>query len=755
MIKLKTTYNKITIYKKIIYFIIAFFLYVQPVFSKTIKDFIIQGNERVSDETIIMFSSLNIGDNINDNILNEAIKKIYYTDYFKKVEISEKNNIVNILVEENPIIQSVLIEGIDRDSLYEKIKEITSKIEKYPFVENKINEQVLLLKNILKSYGYYFVKLETSINKNQNNTVDLKYDFDLGDVAKIKKINFIGDKIYNDTILRNIIISEEAKFWKFITKNKFLDINRINADVNRLNKFYKNRGFYNVKIKSTTAVITDDNQFELIFNINAGNKFYFDEIKFDEAKNIEENDLKFFKKKFNDFKDKNYSEKKLLNLIDEINEFTLENDFIFLNANFKTIIKDSNKINVIIDFEDLDRIFVDRINIFGNFITDEKVIRNSLIVDEGDPFNKILFDRSLSNLKSLNIFRSVDYTSKEVEQSNKVIDITVEERPTGELFAGAGTGTTGSSITAGIKENNYLGLGIKFDSNLTITDDAIRGKFSVNNPNYKNSDKSIKTEIESSADDLFSLSGYKTSKTGITVGTEFEQKNDMFINLEISNYYEDLETSSSANSIVKRQEGTYFENLLTYAIKYNKLDQNYQPTDGFISFFSQTIPLISDDRSLENKFTSSTYHTISDNIILSAKLYLNTINSFDDDVRISKRLHVPTRRLRGFEGGKIGPKDGEQFIGGNYATALNLNSTLPNLVFESEELDFNIFLDVANVWEVDYNSSLDSNKIRSAAGIAVNWFSAIGPLSFSYAIPLSNSNTDVTENFRFQIGTSF
>ena len=747
--------DKLKLIKKIFIFLFINLLFYNFSYSDVIKSIEIKGNERITDETVIMFSSLKIGQKINKDQLNDSLKELYYTDYFKNVELSFDNNIVKIIVVENPIIQSITIEGIKGNSLNEKILEITSKIEKYPFVENKINEQVILLKNILKSYGYYFVKLETSIIKNSNNTVDLNYKFDLGEIAKIKKINFIGDKIYNDTILRNIIISEEAKFWKFITKNKFLDINRINADVNRLNKFYKNRGFYNVKIKSTTAVITDDNQFELIFNINAGNKFYFDEIKFDEAKNIEENDLKFFKKKFNDFKDKNYSEKKLLNLIDEINEFTLENDFIFLNANFKTIIKDSNKINVIIDFEDLDRIFVDRINIFGNFITDEKVIRNSLIVDEGDPFNKILFDRSLSNLKSLNIFRSVDYISKEVEQSNKVIDITVEERPTGELFAGAGTGTTGSSITAGIKENNYLGLGIKFDSNLTITDDAIRGKFSVNNPNYKNSDKSIKTEIESSADDLFSLSGYKTSKTGITVGTEFEQKNDMFINLEISNYYEDLETSSSANSIVKRQEGTYFENLLTYAIKYNKLDQNYQPTDGFISFFSQTIPLISDDRSLENKFTSSTYHTISDNIILSAKLYLNTINSFDDDVRISKRLHVPTRRLRGFEGGKIGPKDGEQFIGGNYATALNLNSTLPNLVFESEELDFNIFLDVANVWEVDYNSSLDSNKIRSAAGIAVNWFSAIGPLSFSYAIPLSNSNTDVTENFRFQIGTSF
>tara|TARA_B100000614_G_scaffold198868_1_gene180045 strand:- start:84 stop:536 length:453 start_codon:yes stop_codon:yes gene_type:complete len=149
------------------------------------------------------------------------------------------------------------------------------------------------------------------------------------------------------------------------------------------------------------------------------------------------------------------------------------------------------------------------------------------------------------------------------------------------------------------------------------------------------------------------------------------------------------------------------------------------------------------------------YHTLGDNIILSAQFYINTINSLEDNVRISKRVFVPSRRLRGFEGGKIGPKDGTQYIGGNYATALNLNSTLPNIFFENENLDFNLFMDLANVWEVDYNSSLDSNKIRSSTGVAVNWFSPIGPLSFSYAIPISEADTDITENFRFQIGTSF
>ena len=121
----------------------------------------------------------------------------------------------------------------------------------------------------------------------------------------------------------------------------------------------------------------------------------------------------------------------------------------------------------------------------------------------------------------------------------------------------------------------------------------------------------------------------------------------------------------------------------------------------------------------------------------------------------TKRVYIPGRLLRGFESGKIGPKEGSQYIGGNYAAALNLSSTLPNIFYENENLDFNLFLDMANVWEVDYNDNLDSNKIRSSTGIALNWFSPVGPMTFSYAIPISEAETDVTEKFRFQIGTSF
>ena len=239
------------------------------------------------------------------------------------------------------------------------------------------------------------------------------------------------------------------------------------------------------------------------------------------------------------------------------------------------------------------------------------------------------------------------------------------------------------------------------------------------------------------------------------VGTGFEQFDDLFVNFDFSTYYEKLETSSKASAINKRQEGDYFENLFSYSITTNKLDQNFQPTDGYRASFKQTLPLISDDKAIENSLTASKYHSLNENLILSARLYLKAINSFDDDVRVSKRVFIPSSRLRGFESKSIGPKDGTQYIGGNYGSALNLNTTVPNLLNDFENIDFSLFLDAANLWHVDYDSSLDSNKIRSATGLSVNWFTPIGPLSFSYAVPINDASTDKTESFRFQIGTSF
>jgi len=741
---------------RLIYFVILIIINSHIfAYSEIIKKIDVHGNERLANETIILFSELNVNENIDTGDLNVALKKLFETDYFKDVKINFNNGYLKIVVIENPLIQSIKIEGIKNQSIVDDLLKITKKIEKYPFLENKINDQKNTLINIIRNVGFYFAEIETEIIDNNNNSVDIIYNFNLGERAKISEIKFIGNKIFKNNKLRNIIVSEESKPWKFITPNKYLNEGRIKLDVNLLENFFKNKGYYNVEVKSSSAKVTDKNNFVLTFNVDSGKKYFFNDISLQVSDDYKQENFSNFLKIFENLKGKPYSLNSIKKIIREVDKTALQKEFVFINANYQEKILD-NKINIRIFFEESEKYFVERINIFGNFITEEKVIRNALIVDEGDPFNEILFNKSINEVKSKQIFNSVTPEINDSKESNsKIINITVEEKATGEIFAGAGTGTSGSTISAGIKEKNYLGKGITLDTVLTLSDDEIKGKFGVINPNFRNSDRSINTTLESTSSDFMTSSGYKTSRTGLKIGTGFEQYDDLFVNIDISNYYERLETSAAASEIKKKQEGDYFENLITYAVTLNKLNQNFQPTDGYLTNFSQTLPLYSDDKTIENVLKASKYHSLNDSLILSAKLYLRSVNSIDDNVRVSKRVYIPGSRLRGFESGSIGPKDGSQYIGGNYGSAINFNSTLPNLLNGYENIDFNLFLDAANLWHVDYDESLDSNKIRSSAGISMNWFTAVGPLSFSYAIPISEAKSDKTESFRFQIGTSF
>ena len=744
--------------KKYFYILIfSFFLNIVNVNAQTFNEIEVKGNKRLSVETILMFSGLRTNVDYEADDLNFAIKSLYETNYFKNIEINIFENKLELQIEENPIIQSTTINGIKNKSLLKQLTNITKKSEKYPFLKSKVKDEKNILLNLVRSAGFYFSDIEAKVVDNKNNSVNLIYNFNLGDRAVIKNINFQGKKIFKDTKLRNVIKSEEGKFWKFLTQNKYLDERKIQLDENLLTEFYKNKGYFNVKVKSSYAKNIENKFFELNYNIDAGIKYYFKEININLNDTFDKTNFKNVIVTKNKLIGEKYSKKELEKMLDEINQVSLEKEFVFVDVNYDLTVFNKDQIKIDINFKDLDKIYVEEINILGNFITEEKVIRNSLIVDEGDPYNEYLFQKSISNIKSRGIFKSVKPNVRISKKDNqmRIIDINVEERPTGEIFAGAGAGTTGSTLTAGIKENNYLGKGIGLSTFLSLSEDQIKGKFSVENPNYKNTDRSLNTVIESTSSDFLSTGGFKTSRTGFGIGTGFEQYSDLYVNLDISAYYEKLETASTASAYKKRQEGDYLENLLSYNISLNKLDQNFQPTDGYKIGFKQVLPIYSDDLSIANTLNFSKYTSISDNLILSGNFLFMAVNSIDDDVRVSRRIYIPSSKLRGFESGKFGPKDGDEYVGGNYGSAINLNTTLPSFFSGNEDLDLSLFLDAATIREVDYDSSLESSEIRSATGIAVNWYTIVGPLSFSYAIPLSSEPSDKTEKFRFRIGTSF
>ena len=748
---------KLSIKNKLL--VILFFLF-STTFSSAeiVKKIIIEGNERVNYQTVEIFGKVKIGDDLDKKDLNQILKNLYETNFFKDVNLYLKDSILTINLKENPIIQNLIIKGIENKSLKEKLTETISLKEKNPYVESVIKSNLNDVKNILQEVGFYFSKVEILQKENSNNTIDLILDVDLGKKAFINKIVFLGDKKFKKRKLLNVITSEENKFWKFISSKRLLNKQRIELDKRLLLNFYKNQGYYNVSILDETVQYDDNQNFNIVFNIESGPKFYFGKFNIDLPSDFEKKYFDKIEKKLNKFSGEKYSLKIVEKMLNEIEKIASSKQYEFINANIDEKIN-KNNINVTISLlNDQPNIYVSKINIFGNNVTIEDIIRNEFLVDEGDPFNNILFQKTLNNIRATNIFKSVkaDVVSTE-DESQKLINLTVEEKPTGQISAGAGIGTSGASTSFGIQENNFLGKGIKLDSNLSLSEETIRGLFSYTKPNYKNSDRDLILSLESQETDRLANFGYKSSDTGFLVGSKFEHLEDFFIQPNFQVKYETLETASSASSLLKKQEGDYFDILASYSLQLDKRDQKYQPSDGFISTFYQSVPLnIQDNQTVINSYEIKNYYEYYDDLVASVSVFGKAANSLGDEhVRISNRLYLPVRKLRGFEAGKIGPIDGGDFVGGNYLAAFNAQSELP--IFESlETMDFNIFYDAANVWGVDYSSSINnSSALRSSVGVGVDWYTPIGPLSFSLAQPISKKSTDKTESFRFSLGTTF
>tara|TARA_Y100000591_G_scaffold304778_1_gene301724 strand:- start:2301 stop:4550 length:2250 start_codon:yes stop_codon:yes gene_type:complete len=748
-------------FKFILKFVLFFYIFGSYSYSEILKKVDITGNQRISDETILALGKISINQDLNENIINEFLKNIYDTNFFSDIKISFDKNVLNISLVENPIIENIEIIGIKDKSFLEEISNSMILKNRMSFTKEQLNHDINIIKNILKTNGFYFSKVDSSIvKKDALNSIQLKIDIEQGERAKIKKIIFIGDKKIKDKKLLEIIASEEHKFWKFISRKVYLNESLINFDKRLLRNFYLNQGYYKVNVLDSFVELDEEASFKLVFNIDAGEKFYFNDLSLSLPEDYKKEDFKKIEKIFKKLKNKKYSINNIDLILEEIDKIASLRLYDFMNADVEEEIIDDNKINFNFKVSESKKYYVERINIFGNFQTIEEVIRNQLIVDEGDPYNELLFNKSVDQIKSLGIFKKVRAENvKGSDENLRVVNLIVEEQPTGEISLGAGVGTGGSTIGGGVKEKNFLGKGINLNTSLEISEQSVRGQFVYSKPNFAYTDNTLFTSVQSLSKDFMKDFGYKVSTTGFSVGTKFEQYENFFFSPELDVSLEDLETNSSASSSLKKQEGTYEDFYFNYGLDYDLRNSSYRASSGSKTAFHQQLPVISENNEITNTFIFTQYKTLnrSSDMVGKASFFLRSVNSLDgSDVRISKRAHMPYSRLRGFEKGKIGPTDNADYIGGNYVTALNLSTNLPGLFNTVENIDFSYFIDVGNVWGVDYDSSInDSNFIRSSTGVALDLLTPVGPLSFSLTQPLTKKSSDVTESFRFNLGTTF
>ncbi len=741
---------------KKIYITLLLLIFTTTLNAEIVKNLTIEGNKRVSAETIKIYGDIEIETDLSEKDLNDILKKLYSTNFFEEVKIELKNNNLIINVKEYPVVNQLIILGEDRNTYKEQIRKLIQLKENKSFVRSFLAKDINLIKKFYSSAGFNFSKVEAKVKKINEANVDLIIEIERGEKTKISSINFIGNKLVKTKRLKEVIASEEDKFWKIISRNTVLSENLIGLDKRLLINYYKSLGFYDVIIKSNIAKINVIGNAELTYTIEEGKRYLINKISTNVDETFDKNIFFSLNDSYKKYVGDYYSPFKIKKLLEELDEIIVNNNLQFVEHNVQEKVTDEG-INIIFNVFEGKKILVERINITGNNITNEDVIRGELLIDEGDPFTNLNLEKSIAEIKQRNIFKNVTYEVNEgSEDGLKLININVEEKPTGEISAGAGVGTNGGTFTMGVKENNWLGEGKKVSFDIVLDEESLSGTINYSNPNYDFLGNSLNYSATSEKNDKPDL-GYENSVISASVGTSFEQYRNVRAHLGLNASIDDLQTQNNASSSLKKQSGNFSELAGTYNFTFDKRDRVFMPTSGSIAKFGQSIPIYADKSFIANTFSFSTYKALSENVIGSSKLYVATVNGVgDDDVRLSKRKNLSTKRLRGFERNKIGPIDGKDHIGGNYAAALNFETTLPNILPDTTNTDISLFLDFGNVWGVDYDSTIaDSNKIRSSTGITANWMSPIGPLSFVISQNLSKEDTDVTESFNFNLGTTF
>jgi len=739
--------------KKIFFFLIFFFPSVS--FSK-IDQIKVQGNIRVSESLIISFvEKKNL---IDAKYIDDLTKKLYLTELFSDVKISYLNNILNIFVTENASINFFFINGIEGSDLDEISKLMTIK-EGSIFTPLKLKQDIENIKKYLKNTGYHFAVIEPEVIKIQNNQINLILNIDKKNISKVKNIYFIGNKFFKSADLIDVVSTSEYGWWKFFGFNFFSE-ERLDYDSQLLKNFYKSKGFYDIEIESSFA-IQNNNDFNIFFSINSGKKYSFGSFNIvDDSKELSYDNLNNIKDMVSkEISKKNYSYLKTSLIEKKIKDFFYNNKIPNLNVITSEKKMDNEQIDLVININKLDNLFINKIVISGNTITKEATIRDKLNFSEGDLYNSNEVNKSIDNLRASSFFSKVDVTTRE-DKLNKLkdIDINIREQSTGSISAGAGYGTAGGLLEGSINESNFLGEGINLNFTGRLSTQQISGVFGYSTPNFLNSSRNANLSLFSEKDE-FKNTGFENKKIGTVNSTNFLIYEDVFLRPNFVIQHDSINASSSSSALFRSRAGDYLTTSLGYGLTFDKRNFKFKTSDGFIAYLDQNLATLFSDVPTLQTGTGITFfrELFNPEFIGSAKLKLDSgLGIADKDIKLSDRIFVNSKDLRGFQNRAVGPVDGGDHIGGNYLATFGLKSTFPNPLPEILRPTTFLFLDSGNVWGVDYSDRVnDSNKIRSSLGVGIDIVSPLGPLSFSFSNVILKASTDKVQNFTFNIGSTF
>ncbi len=735
----------------------------KPAFAEVVTDIKIDGNERIDPAAVETYLGIQRGDDVGRYDLDEGLKKLYDTGFFTDVGIDMKNGIITVFTTENPSINDVIFEGNDQIDKADLEKEITLKSRSI-YTRTKVQNDLKRLLDVYRRSGRYSAEITPQIIPLDQNRVNLVYDIVEGPKALIQKITFIGNESYDAGTLESVVSSSKEEWYQFLSDSDKYDPDRLQYDQEKLRKFYFENGYADFKVKSAIAELSPQRDaFYLTFTVEEGAQYTFGDIKvqtklakgrvpdLDEVIGTKTGEL--------------YNATEMEDSIDRMVDKLGDGGFAFVDVNPDVVHRPGKKkiIDLTYNVAEGPKVYVERINIFGNVRTLDEVIRREFRLAEGDAYSSSKLKRTEQRLNNLGYFEKVSIQPTQGGAADQTqLDVQVEEKSTGEITFGAGFSTTdGALADVGIKERNFLGRGQELRARGLFAQRRQQFDVGFTEPYFLDRELSAGFDLYKTTQDYRDESSFDREAIGgvLRLGYALGEKTKHQLRYQIEKS-EITNIDPAASIYIRAQEGTNVTSLVGHSIIYDDLDSRFAPTKGLYARFNQDIAgLGGDDRFLRHEVQSEYYYPIAKKWTFLAAGQAGHIIGLGRDVRLNQRFFIGSKEIRGFANSGIGARDTatDDALGGNMYYAATGEVRFPLGLPEDLGVTGAAFVDAGSEWNIDSTGPgvADASTLRASTGIGVAWSSPFGPIRIDFAKAFLKEDFDEEELVRFSFGTRF
>jgi len=730
--------------------------------SDRIDAIAVEGAARVEAETVRSYLLVREGDSFDPLRIDRSLKSLFSTGLFADVSLRREGNTLVVVVTENPVINRIAFEGNNRLKDEELAAEISLK-PRVIYTRSKVQNDVNRIQTLYQRSGRFAVSVEPKIIQLPQNRVDLVYEVDEGAQTEVQNIRFVGNRIFDDADLQEVVRTRETRWYRFLSQDDTYDPDRITFDRELLRRFYLKNGYADFKVLSSIAELTPDrNQFFITFTVEEGRRYKFGDINLKaELRDLKAEDVADkLKIDSGDWYDATVVDDTVTALTEAAGN--LGYAFVSVRPNVERNV-DTGDIGITFEIEEGPRVFIERINVTGNVRTLDEVVRREFRLVEGDAFNAAKLRQSLTRVENLDFFQSVDMKQVAGSAPDKaVVNIDVQEKSTGSLSIGAGFSTSSGALAEfGIRERNLLGRGQDLSLNLRISERQSQIDLSFTEPHFMNRDVSAGFDLFSTETDNQTTSSYNTKTNGLGLRFGYPITSHLTQGWRYSLKASQISgVPDDASIYIKNQAGDKTLSEVGHSLAYDRRNSKITPSEGYVVRMSNDLAGLGGDTSyLRNQVVGAHYYKISDGWVTTTRGSAGMIAGIGEDVGLLDRFFVGGDNLRGFATAGIGPRDTatDDSLGGELMFTGGVELSVPLGLPKELGISGKMFTDFGSLMTVNPSGTtvVDNGSLRSAAGVGITWVSPVGPISLDFAQPITKESYDKTETMRVNFGTKF